>query len=382
MQKVQFQSMMNNNEKTVLIVDDVAGNLDVLSGILKNEYRLKIATNGKKAIQIATGSEKPDLILLDIMMPEMDGYEVCRKLKRNHKTKNIPIIFVTALGEIKDEAKGLNLGAVDYITKPVSPPIVKARVRNQLAFQQANKDLDEALQKTLLGSVRILTEILAMTNPTAFSRALRLKSVAGAIARKSGVRAVWKYEVAASLSQLGCIFLPSSLMEKINEGQSLSKDELELYKTYPEKSYKLLSKIPHLEECAEMIRALKLYEHANYFKYEGDEAISTVLLQGVVFYDEQLAKGSSEADAFSSMSGVFPDEIVTGLDQVIKEKEAVTHLDVKLADLEVGMTVAEDLLSDSGSVVIPKSTVLSETIILRLQSNWSERLNQSIKVCN
>ena len=132
--------MMNNNEKTVLIVDDVAGNLDVLSGILKNEYRLKIATNGKKAIQIANGSEKPDLILLDIMMPEMDGYEVCRKLKQSHRTKDIPIIFVTALGEVKDEAKGLNLGAVDYITKPVSPPIVKARVRNQLAFQQANKD--------------------------------------------------------------------------------------------------------------------------------------------------------------------------------------------------------------------------------------------------
>ena len=204
----------------------------------------------------------------------------------------------------------------------------------------------------------------------------------GAIARKSGVRAVWKYEIAASLSQLGCIFLPSSLMEKINEGQSLSKNELELYKTYPEKSYKLLSKIPHLEECAEMIRSLRLYEHANYFNYAGDQAISTILLQGVVFYDEQLAKGSSEANAISSMAGIFPDEIVSGLDQVIKEKEAVTHLDVKLGDLEVGMTVAEDLLSDSGSVVIPKSTVLSEIIILRLQSNWSERLNQSIKVCN
>jgi putative two-component system response regulator len=120
---------------TVLVVDDTPDNLSLMSGLLKDHYKVKVANNGEKALKIAVSDAPPDLILLDIMMPGMDGYEVCQLLKRNPATANIPVIFLTAKVEVEDERKGLELGAVDYLTKPVSPPIVMARVKNHLALK-------------------------------------------------------------------------------------------------------------------------------------------------------------------------------------------------------------------------------------------------------
>ena len=107
------------NKAVVLIVDDIASNIQILASILKDTYQLKVSTSGLKAIELAGQEPKPDLILLDVKMPEMDGYEVIKKLKESEETKHIPVIFVTANDTTEDEEKGLLAGAVDYITKPV-----------------------------------------------------------------------------------------------------------------------------------------------------------------------------------------------------------------------------------------------------------------------
>jgi putative two-component system response regulator len=122
---------------TLLVVDDTPENLTLMAGILKDEYRVKVATNGAKAISIARSVPHPDLILLDIMMPSVDGYEICRRLKASGETRDIPVIFLTALSDLKDEKQGLEVGAVDYITKPISPPILMARVKNHLKLKAA-----------------------------------------------------------------------------------------------------------------------------------------------------------------------------------------------------------------------------------------------------
>lgn len=134
------------NKPVILVVDDVPANIDVLNEILRPTYQIKVVTNGSMALKIAMGPVPPDLILLDIMMPEMDGYEVCRQLKANASTRNIPVIFVSAMDDVKDEAKGFELGAVDYITKPVSPPIVKARVKTHLALFDQNRLLEKKVR--------------------------------------------------------------------------------------------------------------------------------------------------------------------------------------------------------------------------------------------
>lgn len=120
---------------TILVVDDTSDNLDLMNSLLKDDYKVKIANTGEKAFRIAASDQPPDLILLDIMMPGMDGYEVCQLLKLDPRTQNIPVIFLTAKSNTEDEKIGLSLGAVDYITKPISPPIVLARVKNHLALK-------------------------------------------------------------------------------------------------------------------------------------------------------------------------------------------------------------------------------------------------------
>jgi len=120
---------------TILVVDDSPDNLTLMNGLLQDVYRVQAVNSGAKALRIACSDAPPDLILLDIMMPEMDGYEVCRRLNADPRTANIPVIFLTARAEEEDERHGLEIGSVDYITKPVSAPIMLARVRNHLALK-------------------------------------------------------------------------------------------------------------------------------------------------------------------------------------------------------------------------------------------------------
>lgn len=124
-------------QETVLVVDDTPDTLSMINGLLKDSYRVKVANTGERALKIAGTLPYPDLILLDVMMPGMDGYEVCRRLKENRETTQIPVIFLTARSEVEDEQKGFDLGCVDYITKPVSPPILLARVKTQLLLKSA-----------------------------------------------------------------------------------------------------------------------------------------------------------------------------------------------------------------------------------------------------
>ncbi len=133
---------MENKKQTVLIVDDMAANIEVLDGVLSDEYEILFATNGTDAAAIAA-DQVPDIILLDVVMPDMDGYEVCARLKANPKTHDIPVIFITAMNQDEDESKGLIAGGIDYIRKPIRPAIVKARVHNHLELKRYRDHLKE-----------------------------------------------------------------------------------------------------------------------------------------------------------------------------------------------------------------------------------------------
>jgi putative two-component system response regulator len=140
----------NKDKPTILIVDDTPDNIMLLSRLLKDKYNTKVANNGSLALQIAQATPGLDLILLDVMMPGLDGYETCRQLKANPVTADIPVIFLTAKNQVEDEAMGLSLGAVDYIAKPISPPILFARVATQLTLLEARRQLqahNENLEK-------------------------------------------------------------------------------------------------------------------------------------------------------------------------------------------------------------------------------------------
>jgi putative two-component system response regulator len=134
-------------KQSILVVDDIPDNIDLLTEVLAADYHIRVATSGEKALKIVYSDNPPDLILLDIMMPGLSGLEICRRLKANPDRRRIPIIFVTAMTSIEDEERGLEIGAVDYITKPISPPIVRARVRTHLALYDQSRELERMVRQ-------------------------------------------------------------------------------------------------------------------------------------------------------------------------------------------------------------------------------------------
>lgn len=156
----------SETREVVLVIDDTAENLALISEVLRGEFKVKVAPGGARGLQLAQASTPPDLVLLDIMMPEMDGYEVLRQLRADPRTRDIPVIFLTAMSSVEEERRGLELGAVDYITKPISPPLVQSRVRNHLQLKAARDFLkykSEFLEREVQRRTREVTMIQEVT---------------------------------------------------------------------------------------------------------------------------------------------------------------------------------------------------------------------------
>jgi len=161
-------------QKLILVVDDTPLNIGVISGALKDTYKTKVATNGEKALALASAEEKPDLILLDIMMPGMDGYEVCSRLKADPATSEIPVIFLTGQTSAEDETRGFEVGAVDYVHKPFSPAVVKARVRSHILLREARAQL--------------AAQLLALNNELEMARQIQLSILPHSIPQLPGLK--------------------------------------------------------------------------------------------------------------------------------------------------------------------------------------------------
>ena len=238
---------------TVLVVDDTPDNLSLMSNLLRTDYKVKLATSGERALQIVAGESKPDLILLDIMMPEMDGYEVLRRLQFNPDTEDIPVIFLTAMSAAEDESVGLELGAVDYITKPINPAIVMARVRNHLQLKRARDFLahhNNFLEQEIANRTRALAELqdatiramasLAETRDNETGNHIRrTQHYVEALARKLQDHPRFKDELtdaaietifkSAPLHDIGKVGIPDRILLKPGK---LTPEEFEIMKTH------------------------------------------------------------------------------------------------------------------------------------------------------
>ncbi|MFK8011751.1 MAG: diguanylate cyclase [Marinicellaceae bacterium] len=158
---------MNQNKPTLLLVDDERLHINILNNMLKDSYEIKVALNGRQAVERAISSPKPDLILLDVQMPELDGFEVLTLLQKDTRTKGIPVIFITALDSEDDETKGFELGAVDYITKPFSPAIVNARIKIHLKLMRQKCELQDMHKQVL--ALSMTDELTGIANRRRFN---------------------------------------------------------------------------------------------------------------------------------------------------------------------------------------------------------------------
>lgn len=322
----QASNTSNELKATVLIVDDNSDNLDVLSGVLRPFYKVKAAINGELALKVAGAKNKPDIILLDIMMPGMDGYEVCRRLKSDPSTANIPVIFVTAKSETKDEQTGFELGAVDYITKPISVPIVLARVSTQLALYNQQRELEvlvkqrtQELEDTRLEIIQRLGCAAEYKDNETGLHVIRMSWYSRFLAEQIQANEDWVELVynAAPMHDIGKIAIPDRVLLKPGK---LDQEEWKIMQTHVECGVEILGE--HDSDLLTMAREIALYHHE---KYDGSGYPNGVSGEDIPLS----ARIVAIADVFDALTSVRPYKAAWPLEKAVAllEEEAGKHFD-------------------------------------------------------
>lgn len=312
---------MENKQATILIVDDEPANLRVLKQILQQDYRLIFAKGGQEALRLAH-DKKPNLILLDIMMPDITGLEVCKQLKADPVTTKIPVIFVTALNDHDDEAQGLELGAVDYITKPVSAPVVKARVATHLSLVQADE-----LRRTRLQVIQRLGHASEYKDNETGMHVMRMSHYSQVLALAYGFSEQRADDLlhAAPMHDLGKIGIPDSIMLKPGK---LTNEEFDVMKTHPVIGAHILG-----DDDSDLISLAKVVALTHHEKWDG-----TGYPNGLAGKDIPVeGRIVAIADVFDALTSVRPYKDAWSIERAVEliQNESGKHFDPELVSLFV-----------------------------------------------
>ena len=248
---------MSVNRCSILVVDDEPANLQVLRTILQDDYHLQFARDGEKALEIVSASP-PDLILLDVMMPGVSGMDVCRQLKAQADTRHIPVIFVTALADTDDEAIGFEVGAVDYITKPVSPAVVKARVKTHLSLVRVDE-----LEKTRLQIIHKLGKAAEFKDNETGMHVVRMSYYAHELSLAAGYGKEFADALltAAPMHDIGKIGIPDAILQKPGK---LDADEWKIMRRHSEIGAEILG-----ENDGALLKLAAIISRHHHEKWDG-----------------------------------------------------------------------------------------------------------------
>jgi response regulator RpfG family c-di-GMP phosphodiesterase len=361
-------------QATIMVVDDNPANLKLLDDMLeKQHYQVQCFPLGRLALGSAD-DEPPDLILLDINMPDMNGYEVCERLKSNARLREIPVIFISALTATEDKVKGFRSGGADYVSKPFQVEEVLARVETHLKLRralQAERRLLEAerelLERTLGGAIGTLMELVQITSPVLVLRSHSIRDIVSWISSRMEVRDAWQYELAAQLCLLGCIMLPNEIFEKAYGGQSLSAAEEEMFRAHPEIAAGLVANIPRLDVVAAIIRMqqtpgldVSTTEQAT----QGAHMLHLALeLDRQIYQDLDWKSASVRLRG----SGRYNPRMLDALANYSPTKIVFEVRQLLFRELRSGMVFDEDILTTKTNIMVFKA----ETVLTNV---WIERL--------
>ncbi|GAB3124274.1 two-component system response regulator [Novispirillum itersonii subsp. nipponicum] len=310
----------------ILVVDDEPTNLQILRQVLQAEYRLLFARDGEKALQLAT-AETPDLILLDVMMPGLTGLETCQRLKADPATQGIPVIFVTALTDVSDESAGFAVGGVDYITKPISPPVVCARVRTHLSLVRVDE-----LQKTRLQIIQCLGRAAEYRDNETGLHVIRMSHYCRIIALAAGFSPAWAEELfhAAPMHDIGKIGTPDSILLKPGR---LDDGEMTVMKQHALMGAEIIG--DHDSPLLRMARTIALNHHE---KYDGSGYPHGIAGEAIPVE----ARIVAIADVFDALTSVRPYKAEWPVEEAVAllEKEKGRHFDPALVDLFISQLPA------------------------------------------
>jgi putative two-component system response regulator len=356
-------------KSNLMVVDDQPANLKLLEDLLTQQgHAVRSFPRGRLALDAAARS-LPDLILLDINMPEMNGFEVCKKLKADAKLASIPVLFLSALSETRDKVSAFRAGGVDYITKPFQLEEVRARVETHLQLHRARQVERELLERTLGGAVKALSDLAHLTSQTLTERSGALRSMVVHMTSQLRLPDPWQYELAAVLCLIGCITLPSDAFEHAYVGDKPSSEELHMYRAHPDVGFRLLSKIPRLENVAEMIR-LQQVETSNWANNDIAERGSR-MLKTAQELDRRTLRGipfQTACDQLRAAPGKYPTQLLESLKDYSPSR---VHFEVKrlgASQMLPGMILEDDVVTLDGITVISKGTTLTVTLVERVQN--------------
>ncbi|HYR05529.1 MAG TPA: response regulator [Gallionella sp.] len=334
--------MSNTEKSTLLVVDDTPENIDVMCGIFGADYTIKVANSGRLALEIVA-TQSPDLILLDVMMPGMDGYEVCRRLKENEATRDIPIIFVTALGETEDETLGFELGASDYIVKPVNPQIARARVRAHLALSNQHRSLEQLvsnrtmelersnrqLEKTHFAMIQQLGRAADYRDNETGTHILRVGNYSKLLGLASGFTESQAELLmyASMMHDIGKIGVPDHILLKPDQ---LTVEELKVMKCHPEIGAGIIG-----DHEAEVLKMAKLIALTHHEKWNGQGYPHSLRGEDIPIVGRIVAI----ADVFDSLTCIRPYKRAWSMESAFEliKKEAGQHFDPELVRLFLSM---------------------------------------------
>ncbi|WP_331345935.1 two-component system response regulator [Cellvibrio sp. UBA7661] len=307
---------VRDSRPKLLLVDDEPVNLQVLKQILQHDYRLLFARDGEKALSLAE-NEQPHLILLDIMMPGITGLETCKRLKENSATQHIPVIFVTALAETRDETEGFSVGCVDYITKPVSPPIVLARVKAQLSLVSV-----DSLRETRLQVIHRLGRAAEYKDNETGLHVIRMSHYAKEIALAAGMNKTDADELlnAAPMHDIGKIGIPDFILQKPGK---LTPDEWEIMKTHTRIGATIIG-----DDHSNLLKIARIIALHHHEKWDGSGYPDG--LNGEAIPIE--ARVVALADVFDALTSVRPYKAAWTIEQASAyiEQESGKHFDPDL----------------------------------------------------
>ncbi|WP_047396709.1 two-component system response regulator [Chitinibacter sp. ZOR0017] len=310
---------MTEPNPLLLLVDDEPNNLQVLRHILQEHYRLQFARDGEKALQLVSQAP-PALILLDVMMPNMTGLEVCRRLKADPATANIPVIFVTALSDSNDEAEGFAAGAVDYITKPVSPPIVLARVKTHLSLVRADE-----LRNTRLEIIRRLGRAAEFKDNETGMHVIRMSHYAQKLALAAGQSAHWAEELlhAAPMHDIGKIGIPDAILRK---PAKLDPAEWQIMQTHAEIGARIIG-----EDRSTLLQIARTIALSHHERWDGQGYPQGLAGEAIPL----AARIVAIADVFDALTSVRPYKAAWTIEDALAHiaAQAGQHFDPALAAL-------------------------------------------------
>lgn len=310
---------IENQRPCLLLVDDEPTNLQVLRYTLQDDYRLLFASNGERALALAQ-QENPQLILLDVMMPDLDGYTVCERLKANPETALTPVIFVTALSDTQDETRGFEVGGVDYITKPISPPVVRARIRTHLSLVHIGELIESRLQ-----IIQRLGRAAEYKDNETGMHVIRMSHFSHCLALAAGCNANFAEDLlhAAPMHDVGKIGIPDAILQKPGP---LDASEWDIMRRHPEFGAEIIEE--HSSNLLRLARSVALYHHE---KWDGSGYPHG--LKGEEIPIE--ARIVAIADVFDALTSTRPYKQAWPVDKALEhiQNQAGMHFDPNLVKL-------------------------------------------------